>query len=261
MSKSVGNVVDPFALADAYGVDPLRYFLLREVPFGQDGNYSHEAIVNRINADLANDLGNLAQRSLTMVAASSAACCRSRAHSATPTRRSWPRPTRMIGKAREAMKTQQLHQVLNAVWAVVADANRYFAGEAPWALAKTDPARQGTVLYVTAEVIRQVAILAQPFMPVSAGKLLDLLAIPADERRFRELGGRRRIAAGSALPPPTPVFPRYVEPAKRSRDKSLTCWSTVTAISISRTSPVSSTPWSRARVPPASARIVTISTR
>ena len=103
----------------------------------------------------------------------------------------------MIGKAREAMKTQQLHQVLDTVWAVVADANRYFAGEAPWALAKTDPARQGTVLYVTAEVIRQVAILAQPFMPTAAAKLLDLLGVPAGERQFAALGGGRRLAAGS----------------------------------------------------------------
>ena len=104
MSKSVGNVIDPFALADAYGVDPLRYFFLREVPFGQDGNYSHEAIVNRINADLANDLGNLAQRSLSMIAqATSAAWCRSRARSPRPTRRSSAPPMRMIGKAREAM--------------------------------------------------------------------------------------------------------------------------------------------------------------
>jgi methionyl-tRNA synthetase len=119
----------------------------------------------------------------------------------------------MIGKAREAMKTRQLHQVLNAVWAVVADANRYFAGEAPWALAKTDPARQGTVLHTTAEVIRQVAILAQPFMPQSAGRMLDLLAIPQGERDFAALGGGARIAAGSQLPAPAPVFPRYVEPA------------------------------------------------
>jgi methionyl-tRNA synthetase len=111
------------------------------------------------------------------------------------------------------MKTQQLHQVLNAAWTVVADANRYFAGEAPWALAKTDPVRQGTVLYVTAEVIRQVAILAQPFMPVSAGKLLDLLAIPAGEREFTMLGSDHRVAHGVVLPAPTPVFPRYVESA------------------------------------------------
>ena len=94
MSKSVGNVVDPFNLADQYGVDQMRYFFLREVPFGQDGSYNHEAIVARINADLANDLGNLAQRSLSMIAkAISAACCRSPAPSATTTRRFWRRPT------------------------------------------------------------------------------------------------------------------------------------------------------------------------
>jgi methionyl-tRNA synthetase len=109
------------------------------------------------------------------------------------------------------MKTQQLHQVLSTVWAVVAEANRYFTAEAPWALAKTDRARQGTVLYVTAEVIRQVAILTQPFMPRSAAKLLDLLAVPAEERLFHELGGARRLAAGALLPAPSPVFPRYVD--------------------------------------------------
>ena len=169
MSKSVGNVIDPFALADAYGVDPLRYFFLREVPFGQDGNYSHDAIVARINADLANDLGNLAQRSLTMIAKNFGGALPAPGPLSANDTAMLAAADAMIGKAREAMKTRQLHQVLNAVWAVVADANRYFAGEAPWALAKTDPARQGTVLHTTAEVIRQVAILAQPFMPQSAG--------------------------------------------------------------------------------------------
>jgi methionyl-tRNA synthetase len=101
--------------------------------------------------------------------------------------------------------------VLATVWAVVADANRYFASEAPWALAKTDPVRQGTVLFVTAEVIRQVAILAQPFMPTAAAKLLDLLGVPADERQFSALDGDRRLAVGVPLPAPSPVFPRYVE--------------------------------------------------
>jgi methionyl-tRNA synthetase len=210
MSKSVGNVIDPFALADAYGVDQLRYFFLREVPFGQDGNYSHDAIVNRINADLANDLGNLAQRSLTMVARQLGGVPKPGALS-TADQAILAAADGMIGKAREAMRTQQLHQVLNAVWAVVAEANRYFAGEAPWALAKTDPARQGTVLYVTAEVLRQVAILSLPFMPRAAEKLLDLLAIPMAERQFDQLGGGRRIAAGTPLPAPSPVFPRYVD--------------------------------------------------
>ncbi len=212
MSKSVGNVIDPFALADAYGVDPLRFFFLREVPFGQDGNYSHEAIVARINADLANDLGNLAQRSLTMIARNFGGMLPAPGALSASDTAMLAAADAMIGKAREAMKTRQLHQVLNAVWAVVADANRYFAGEAPWALAKTDPVRQGTVLHTTAEVIRQVAILAQPFMPKSAAQMLDLLAIPPGERDFAALGGAKRIAAGSKLPAPAPVFPRYVEP-------------------------------------------------
>jgi len=211
MSKSVGNVIDPFALAKAYGVDPLRYFFLREVPFGQDGNYSHEAIVNRINADLANDLGNLAQRSLSMVARNFAGVLPEPGALSETDRAILDAADAMIGKAREAMATQQLHQVLNTLWAVVAEANRYFAGEAPWALAKTDPRRQATVLYVTAEVLRQIAILAQPFIPASAAKLLDLLAVPPGERAFAFLGGKHRIAASVTLPAPTPVFPRYVE--------------------------------------------------
>jgi methionyl-tRNA synthetase len=213
MSKSVGNVIDPFTMTDTYGVDQFRYFFLREVPFGQDGNYSHEAIVNRINADLANDLGNLAQRSLSMVARQLGGTLPKPGAFSDNDKAILAAADAMIGTAREHMKTQGLHHVLNAVWAVVAEANRYFAGEAPWALAKTDPARQGTVLYVTAEVLRQVAILCQPFTPASAAKLLDILGIPASERQFDRLGrADARIAAGTALPAPAPVFPRYVEP-------------------------------------------------
>jgi methionyl-tRNA synthetase len=213
MSKSVGNVIDPFTMTDAYGVDQFRYFFLREVPFGQDGNYSHEAIVNRINADLANDLGNLAQRSLTMINKQLGGVLPKPGPFSDNDKAILAAADDMIGAAREHMKTQQLHQVLSTVWAVIADANRYFAGEAPWALAKTDPAKQGTVLYVTAEVLRQVGILCQPFMPASAGKLLDLLGVPAGERQFARLGNaNRRLAPGTSLPPPAPVFPRYIEP-------------------------------------------------
>jgi methionyl-tRNA synthetase len=213
MSKSVGNVVDPFTMTDAYGVDQFRYFFLREVPFGQDGNYSHEAIVNRINADLANDLGNLAQRSLTMINKQLGGVLPKPGAFNPADQAILAAADDMVGAAREHMKTQQLHQILNTMWAVVADANRYFAGEAPWALAKTDPARQGTVLYVTAEVLRQVGILCQPFVPASAGKLLDILGIPAGERQFDRLGhADKRIAPGTQLPTPAPVFPRYIEP-------------------------------------------------
>jgi methionyl-tRNA synthetase len=212
MSKSVGNVVDPFNLADQYGVDQVRYFFLREVPFGQDGNYNHEAIVARINADLANDLGNLAQRSLSMIAKQHEGILPQPGSFSDNDKAILAQADGMIELARTAMATQQIHQALNAIWAVVAEANRYFAGEAPWALAKTDPARQRTVLYVTAEVVRQIAILAQPAVPESASKLLDSLGIPPDARDFAALGGTMRIKAGTRLPAPVGVFPRYVEP-------------------------------------------------
>jgi methionyl-tRNA synthetase len=213
MSKSVGNVVDPFNLADQYGVDQMRYFFLREVPYGQDGNYNHEAIVARINADLANDLGNLAQRSLSMIAKQLSGVLPEPGEFSDNDKAILSQADGMIAAAREAMATQQIHQWLNAVWAVVAEANRYFAGEAPWALAKTDPARQKTVLYVTAEVVRQIAILAQPAMPTASAMLLDSLGIPEGERNFAMLDGTKRIAPGTTLPAPTPAFPRYVEPA------------------------------------------------
>ena len=211
MSKSVGNVVDPFALIDAYGVDAVRYFFLREVPFGQDGNYSHEAIVQRINADLANDLGNLAQRSLSMIAKNCAGLLPVPGEFVADDLDILGQADALLDQCRTAFATQQIHLALNTIWAVVAEANRYFAGAAPWALRKTDPARMGTVLYVTAEVLREVAILVQPVMPDAAAKLLDILAVPPQARDFSTLGAAGRLAGGTSLPAPQAVFPRYVE--------------------------------------------------
>jgi len=114
------------------------------------------------------------------------------------------------------MQMQQLHQALNVIWSVVAEANRYFAGSAPWELRKTDPARFASVLWTTAEVVRQVAILAQPFVPSGAEKLLDLLAVPAEARKFNSLGKAGRLKAGTQLPPPTGVFPRFVETEEKA---------------------------------------------
>jgi methionyl-tRNA synthetase len=213
MSKSTGNVVDPFAMADQYGVDQMRYFFMREVSFGQDGSYNHEAIVARTNADLANDLGNLAQRSLSMIAKQYDGVLPAPGDFSDNDKAILTQADGMLELSRAAMSTQQIHQWLNAVWVVVAEANRYFAGEAPWALAKTDPPRQRTVLYVTAEVVRQIAILAQPAMPDASAKLLDSLGIPANARDFAALGGTTRIEAGTKLPAPVAVFPRYVEPS------------------------------------------------
>ncbi len=210
MSKSVGNVVDPFNLADQYGVDQVRYFFLREVPFGQDGNYNHEAIVARINADLANGLGNLAQRSLSMIAKQLGGVLPEPGEFSDNDKAMLAMADGMLELSRTAMATQQIHQWINTVWAVIAEGDRYFAGEAPWALAKTDPARQKTVLYVTAEVVRLVAILTQPVMPDASAKLLDSLGVATDARDFKALS--TRLVAGTTLPPPVGVFPRYVEP-------------------------------------------------
>jgi methionyl-tRNA synthetase len=219
MSKSVGNVIDPFTLAEHYGVDQVRYFFLREVPFGQDGNYSHEAIVNRINADLANDLGNLAQRSLSMLAKN----CEGR----LPEEGDLTKADRAIlaavdalpEKARAAMRDFALHTVLADIWRVVGDANRYFASEEPWVKRKTDPARFATILSVTAEVLRGVGIMIQPVLPTAAARLLDLLAVPAERRTFADMGPPGRLAAGTVLPAPSPILPRYVE-AEDGTDKA-----------------------------------------
>ena len=214
MSKSVGNVIDPFALIEHYGLDQLRFFLLREVPFGQDGNYSHDAIVNRTNADLANDLGNLAQRSLSMIAKNLGGTLPEPGEFTDEDKAILAQADALLETCRAAMAKQEIHHALAAVWAVVAEANRYFAAQEPWALKKTDPARMATVLYVTAEVVRQVTILAQPVMPASCEKLLDLLALGADERSFACLGAAGRLKPGVTLPQPKGVFPRYVEEQK-----------------------------------------------
>ena len=217
MSKSVGNVVAPSELVKQYGVDQVRYFFLREVPFGQDGNYSHEAIVNRINADLANDLGNLAQRSLSMIAKN----CGGKVPACGPLtdadKEIMAAADAIISTARPAHEVQAINKALDAIWATVADANRYFAGQEPWALKKTDPARMETVLYVTAEVLRIVGLLAQPYVPNAAAKLLDILAVPKSQRAFADLG--TRLVSGTALPAPSAIFPRYVEEGERAPAK------------------------------------------
>jgi methionyl-tRNA synthetase len=120
-------------------------------------------------------------------------------------------------KARAAMREYALHQALADIWHVVAQANRYFAAEEPWVKRKSDPARMATVLYVTAELLRVVAIFVQPFMPAKMAELLDLLAVPADGRGFDKATQDHRCAAGVVLPPPAPIFPRYIEPEEPQR--------------------------------------------
>ncbi|SNY93457.1 methionyl-tRNA synthetase [Cohaesibacter sp. ES.047] len=211
MSKSVGNVIDPFGLIEEYGLDQTRFFFMREVPFGQDGNYSHEAIVNRTNADLANDLGNLASRSLSMIAKNCDNALPEPSAFSDEDKAILDQADAMRAKCQAFMDKNLIHKALETIWDTVGEANRYFASQEPWALRKTDFDRMKTVLYVTAEVIRQVGILAQPFIPASAEKLLDLFALDAADRNFASLGDTGRLKPGTPIEKPSPVFPRYVE--------------------------------------------------
>ncbi|ABS64720.1 methionyl-tRNA synthetase [Parvibaculum lavamentivorans DS-1] len=210
MSKSVGNVIDPFTITDTYGVDPIRYFFCREVTYGADGSYSHDTVVNRINADLANDIGNLAQRSLSMIAKNCGGEVPAYGAFTAEDKAVLDAAAALPEKTREQMERLEIHSYVGEVFAVVSEANRYFAGQEPWALKKTDPERMGTVLYVTAEVVRRCALMLQPVMPASIAKLLDLLAVPEGARAFSDIAAS--LTPGTALPAPAGVFPRYVEP-------------------------------------------------
>ena len=214
ISKSLGNAIDPNVLAEKYGVDQTRYFLLREVPFGNDGDFSVQAMIQRMNGDLANDLGNLSQRVLSMIFKNCNGVV-----PALPASPSYEdlalldAADNLISTVRQQMDRQAFHEGLRDIWHVVAEANRYVDHVAPWALRKTDPARMGEVLAVLSETIRQIAILAQPIMPSSSAKILDQLGVSLDARDFTFLGGAARLHAGYKIAKPEPVFPRFVEEA------------------------------------------------
>jgi methionyl-tRNA synthetase len=216
MSKSLNNALDPYELIEAYGLDQLRYFLLREVPFGNDGDFSRTAMINRINSDLANDYGNLCQRVLSMIAKNCGGeAPRPQLGSETDDDRALDDATvALLGYVREHMEKQALHKALEAIFDVVAAANRYVDAQAPWVLRKNDPPRMASVLYHLAETIRRLALLTQAFMPAASEKILDQLAVPAGSRTLdfypSERGG---IVPGTELPKPAGVFPRYVDEA------------------------------------------------
>jgi len=214
MSKSLGNVIAPEHLVTTYGVEASRYFLLREVPFGNDGDFSHTALVTRINAELANNLGNLVQRTLSMINKN----CDAKV----------PQPgiledadKDLLQKAGQAMliavrgefEKMQFSRAIEEFISVSHAANMYIDEQAPWTLKKTDPARMATVLYVLAEVIRNLGLIIQPFVPNAAQKILDQVAVSADERDFSFIGEAHALKAGTALPAPSGVFPRILEEA------------------------------------------------
>ena len=228
ISKSLGNIIEPLHLVEEYGLDAVRYFLLREVPFGNDGDFSHRAIIGRVNGDLANDFGNLAQRVLSMIHKD----CGGQVPDPTD-KVDYKRDAEslsaltgaheLIGSLRPIMARQAFHEALELIWDVVREANRYVDKQAPWALRKTDPAQMGAVLYVLVEVLRHLAIVLWPFMPGSCDRLLDQLAVPKEARDFDCLTtdpdrfrNAHSLKPGTALPKPEGVFPRYVEAKEKT---------------------------------------------
>ncbi len=208
MSKSLGNIVDPFDLHKNYGSDTLRYFFLREVSFGHDGHYSHEAIMRRYNADLANDLGNFAQRSLSMVykhcEAVIPSCKLDNEHDQIMLEQAYL----LTEKVTFHMERFELHLALAAVWQVIAAANRYFDAQEPWKKQKTDKTRMQDILYVTTELLRVLAIVLQPFLPNASEKLLNFLQIPDSKRSYIHVNHEHSQLSGIKIEKPEPLFPR-----------------------------------------------------
>jgi methionyl-tRNA synthetase len=209
MSKSVGNVVDPFQLVKEFGVDPIRFFFLREVSFGQDGDYSREKLATRNNADLSNNLGNLVQRSLSMINKNCEGKLPAVGVFTDADKAVLADADRAIAEAARFMDEQQIHQATAELVTALTAANLYFASQEPWALKKTDVARMGTVLYVTAEFIRRISIAMLAFTPESASKILNFLAVPEDRRLISFANDKYMLASGTALPAPEPVFGRF----------------------------------------------------
>jgi methionyl-tRNA synthetase len=210
MSKSLGNVIEPRKLAETYGLDQIRFFLLREKPFGTDGSMSHPAIVGRINPELANDLGNLAQRPLSLIARNCAGMLPGFGAETDADNDLLTQARALIPSVRAAIDKQDFHDALEEIWKTVRACNAYIDHQAPWALRKTDITRMATVLRVLADAIRIIATLLQPYMPDSMAKMLDQLGVPPDLRSIAGLD--TPLNEGTVLPSPQGVFPRYVDP-------------------------------------------------
>ena len=210
ISKSVGNVIDPVELVEQYGLDAVRFFMMREVPFGNDGDFSKSAMVGRMNSELANDLGNLAQRVLSMINKNCDGALPEFGTFSDDDNAMLAQAHGLLDQMRGHLDVQAFNLGLEDVWVLIRACNGYVDRQAPWKLKKEDPERMGTVLYVLAECIRHIAIVLQPFMPDSMAKMLDLLNVAADQRSFASLGADNRLKPGLQIDKPEGVFPRFV---------------------------------------------------
>jgi methionyl-tRNA synthetase len=208
MSKSLGNAIDPVKLVEEFGLDAVRFFLLREVPFGQDGDFSRRALIQRLNSELADSLGNLANRTLSLIQRNCDATL------PEPGERDalWSQHIAALpATVASQLELQQFHAALETIFAAIRAANVHITEQAPWALKKTDPARGVAVLRGLHEALRVIATVLSPFMPSTMAAMLDQLGVPEDARTLAALA--TPLPGGIPLPPPAPLFRKLELPA------------------------------------------------
>jgi len=216
MSKSLGNVIDPFDLIERYGTDPVRYFLVDEVAFGGDGDFSHPKLVQSVNSKLANELGNLAYRSISFAYKQCGQTVPTPGALTAEDEAMLSTALDTLPILRGHVDSLALHRYTQAVSTVAQDANRYIDVQAPWSLKKSDPDRMQTVLWVLLETLRRIGIMYQPVVPSVSAKLLDQLGVPADRRNFVNLGAADALVGGAPLPEPSIITPRFELPVEVS---------------------------------------------
>ncbi|MEJ2200353.1 MAG: methionine--tRNA ligase [Desulfuromonadaceae bacterium] len=210
MSKSLRNVVEPNMLIDKYGVDAIRYFLLREVPFGLDGDFSHSALIHRINSDLANDLGNLVSRSTAMLSKYFKGVLPAAGPAEGPEQAFQQRFIDAFALVDKLMNELAFNKALQAIWDLVGAANKYIDETAPWTLAKDEnlKPRLGTVMYNLLEGTRLIALLVAPFMPETGASILTLLGLDATDQTLDDKDRWGLLPAGTDIAKAAPLFPR-----------------------------------------------------
>ncbi|PIR32126.1 MAG: methionine--tRNA ligase [Alphaproteobacteria bacterium CG11_big_fil_rev_8_21_14_0_20_44_7] len=211
ISKSLGNVIDPFALAEEFGIDQVRYFLMREIPFGNDGDFSREKLIGRVNSELANNIGNLAQRVLSMINKNCGGVLKKNGFHEIDKKLLSFAFVHADKIRNEIVYHQHFSRALELIGQIASRANEYVDATEPWKLKKEDPERMETVLYTLAECLRRIGLLLQPFTPQAADKLLNQLAVAQEQRLFHMIGAGNALKPGTELPAPEGIFPRFEE--------------------------------------------------
>ena len=206
MSKSLGNAIDPVEMVDTYGADAFRYFLLRDLSFGQDGDFSKTMFINRLNTDLANAYGNLCQRVLSFIYKNADATIPTPGEFSAEDKALMAMPTALLPALRNSIDNFHLHRYAEAIWQIIGEGNRYVDAQKPWALKKEDPARMNTVLYTLCECIHQIAILTQPILPVASAKISAMLGQEKSDFSMLEVV----LKPGLKIDEPLPLFAKYV---------------------------------------------------